>query len=75
MSTPDHAGKTLRLVLSPEQSAAIRESGIRFAIVHPDSWPSPTAGRWLIELIPCDVHTANAAARVALGTAVARNRK
>jgi hypothetical protein len=58
----------LRLVLSPEQSAAIRESGIRFAVVHPGSWPAHP-GRWVVDLIECDVHTANAAVRVALGQA------
>jgi hypothetical protein len=61
--------KPLRLILSAEQSAAIRESGIRFAIIHPDSYPSPTVGRWVVDLIECDVHAANAATRVALGMA------
>jgi hypothetical protein len=65
----DTPTSTLRLVLSAEQSAAIRESGIRFAVVHPDSWPSPTVGRWLVELIECDQPTADAACRVALGKA------
>jgi hypothetical protein len=65
----DTPTSTLRLVLSAEQSAAIRESGIRFAILHPDSWPSPTVGRWLVELIECDQPTADAACRVALGKA------
>jgi hypothetical protein len=66
---------TLRLLLSAEQSAAIRESGIRFGIIHPDSWPSPTVGRWVVDLIECDVHAANSAVRVALGQARAVNLK
>jgi hypothetical protein len=56
-----------RLVLSAEQSAAIRESGIRFAVVHPDSYPSPTVGHWVVDLIECDQPTADAACRVAMG--------
>jgi hypothetical protein len=59
--------KPLRLVLTAEQSAVIRESGIRFAIVHPDSYPSPHVGRWVVDLVECDVHAANAACRVAMG--------
>jgi hypothetical protein len=66
--------KPFRLILSQEQSAAIRESGIRFAILHPDSYPSPTAGRWLVDLIECDVDIANAAVGVALGTHSARRK-
>jgi hypothetical protein len=59
--------KPLRLVLNDAQSAAIRESGIRFAIIHPDSYPSPNVGRWVVDLIECDSATANAAVRVATG--------
>jgi hypothetical protein len=59
--------KPLRLVLSEEQSAAIRESGIRFAIIHPDSYPSPTVGRWVVDLVECDQPTADSAVRVARG--------
>lgn len=59
--------RILRLVLAPEQSAAICESGLRFAVIHPDSHPSPTVGRWLLDLIECDQPTADAAVRVALG--------
>lgn len=58
--------KPLRLILTAEQSAAIRESGIRFAVIHPGSYPA-TAGRWQIDLIECDQPTAAAAVRVALG--------
>lgn len=64
----------LRLVLSAEQSAAIRESGIRFAVIHPDSYPSPTAGRWVVDLVECDSTTANNAVGVALGTHTARRK-
>lgn len=61
--------KPLRLILTAEQSAAIRESGIRFAIIHPDSYPSPTAGRWVVDLIECDAATANALVAVLRGEA------
>jgi hypothetical protein len=66
--------KPLRLVLSAEQSAAIRESGIRFAIIHPDSYPSPNVGRWVVDLIECDSSTANAAVRVATGKSTERRK-
>jgi len=59
--------KPFRLVLTEEQSTAIRESGIRFAVIHPDSYPSPTVGRWVVDLVECDSATANAACRVAMG--------
>jgi hypothetical protein len=67
--------KPFRLVLTEEQSAAIRESGIRFAIIHPDSYPSPTVGRWVVDLVECDVHQANAACRVAMGLSAERKLK
>jgi hypothetical protein len=67
--------KPLRLVLSAEQSAAIRESGVRFAVIHPDSYPSPTVGRWVVDLVECDVHQANAAVRVAQGLSAERKLK
>lgn len=63
--------KPFRLVLTAEQSAAIRESGIRFAVVHPGSWPE-NPGRWVVDLIECDVHQANAAVRVAQGLSTER---
>lgn len=59
--------KPLRLVLSAEQTAAILESGIRFAIIHPGSWPE-NPGRWVVDLFEVSVATANAAAGVAMGT-------
>ena len=65
----------LRLILTPEQSAVIRESGIRFAVIHPDNYPSPTVGRWVVDLIECDQPTADAACRVALGLSTERRRK
>jgi hypothetical protein len=63
--------KALRLVLTPEQSAAIHESGIRFAVVHPGSYPT-NPGRWVVDLIECDQPTADAAVSVAQGRATAR---
>ncbi len=65
----------LRLVLSEEQSAAIRESGIRFCIIHPDSYPSPHVGKWVVDLVECDSGTANAACRVAQGISKERRVK
>lgn len=67
--------RPFRLILTAEQSAAIRESGIRFAIIHPDSYPSPTVGRWVVDLIECDSATANAAVRVARGISKERRSK
>lgn len=66
--------RPFRLVLSPEQSAAIRESGIRFAVVHPGSWPD-NPGRYVLDLIKCDAATATAAVNVALGLARAHKIK
>jgi len=66
--------KPLRLVLSEEQSAAIRESGIRFAIVHPGSYPA-TVGRWVVDLIECDHDQAKGACEVAMGESVAKRIK
>ena len=74
-AAPAPTSKPLRLVLTAEQSAVIRESGIRFAIIHPDSYPSPTVGRWVVDLIECDVHQANAAVRVAMGLSAERKIK
>ena len=58
----------LRLVLTEEQSAAIRESGIRFAIIHPGSYPA-TPGLWVADLFEIDQQTAVAACDVAMGKA------
>ena len=57
----------LRLVLTEEQSAAIRESGIRFAVMGPGSYPGAT-GRSVLYLFECAQETAQAACGVALGT-------
>lgn len=64
----------LRLVLTVEQSAAIRESGIRFAIIHPGSYPA-TPGRWVADLFEIDQATAAGAVNVALGTHTAVRRR
>ena len=64
----------LRLVLSEEQSAAIRESGIKFAIVHPGSYPT-AAGRWVVSLVECTQDEAQAACEVAMGQSKARRIK
>ena len=47
-----------RLVLSEDQSAFIRESGIKFAVVHPGSYPE-NAGRFVVDLIECDYQRAH----------------
>jgi hypothetical protein len=67
--------KPLRLILTAEQSAAIRESGIRFAVIHPESYPSPHVGRWVVDLVECNVHQADAAVRVARGLSAERKIK
>ena len=56
----------MRLVLTEDQSAFIRESGIKFAVVHPGSYPA-NVGRYVLDLIPCDYQTAAAAVEVATG--------
>jgi hypothetical protein len=56
-----------RLVLTEDQSAFIRESGIKFAVVHPGSYPA-NVGRYVLDLIPCEYQTAAAAVEVASGT-------
>jgi hypothetical protein len=57
-----------RLVLSEDQSAFIRESGIKFAVVHPGSYPA-NVGRYVLDLIPCDYQRAVDAIAVATGEA------
>lgn len=59
-----------RLVLTEAQSAFLRESGARFAVVHPGSYPEHP-GRHVLDLIECDHKTAAAAVAVALGEAKA----
>lgn len=58
----------MRLVLTEDQSAFIRESGIRFAVVHPGSYPH-NVGRYVLDLIECDYHQAVDAVAVASGEA------
>lgn len=60
--------KALRLVLSPEQSAEIRDHGINFAVVGPGSYPD-SGGLFVAFLFKLDRKTADAAARVAMGKA------
>ena len=57
--------KPFRLVLTPEQTAALADGGPRFSvcIVHPGSWPD-NAGRMLLDLIETDSTTANAVVAV-----------
>ena len=64
----------LRLVLTDEQSAAIRESGIKFAVMGPGSYPGATR-RAVLYLFECDQETAAAACGVATGTHIARRIK
>ena len=59
-----------RLVLTEEQSAFIRETGIKFAVIHPGSYPH-TVGRFVIDLIECDYKQAADACAVAAGEAKA----
>ena len=57
-----------RLVLTPTQSAAIEESGIRFVTGRPCATDRAT-----LLLFECDESTATAAAHVAMGTPGAVN--
>ena len=66
--------KPLRLVLTEEQSACIRESGIRFAVMGPGSYPSAT-GRAVLYLFECDQETAAAACDVGMGLSKAKRIK
>jgi hypothetical protein len=58
----------IRLVLSAEQTAVIRDSGFHFVAGSPVSLNIPT-GRATLLLFECSKKTADAAARVALGKA------
>jgi hypothetical protein len=58
----------MRLVLTEDQSAFIRESGIKFAVVHPGSYPH-NVGRYVLDLIECDYQQAVDAVAVATGEA------
>jgi hypothetical protein len=57
-----------RLVLTEDQSAFIRETGMKFAVIHPGSYPH-NVGRYVIDLIPCDYQRAVDAVAVASGEA------
>jgi hypothetical protein len=59
-----------RLVLSEDQSAFIRETGVKFAVIHPGSYPH-NVGRYVLDLIPCDYQRAVDAVAVASGEAKA----
>ena len=60
-------GEPERLVLTEAQSEHLRAVGVRFAVVHPGSYPK-TPGRFVLDLIPCDCATATEAVEVAMGT-------
>lgn len=66
MATPP---KSIRLVLTAEQTAAIADDGPRFSfvMVSPGSWPTDP-GRMVLHLIETDSQTANAAVGVLQGT-------
>jgi|GEM_PF-5746141 len=59
--------KPFRLILTPTQSAAIRESGMGFAAGSPVDLRVPT-GQCALLLWECDSATANAACGVVMGT-------
>jgi hypothetical protein len=56
-----------RLVLTEAQSEHLRAVGIRFAVVHPGSYPE-NVGRFVLDLIPCDYQRAADSVAVAMGT-------
>ena len=60
----------MRLVLTEDQSAFIRETGMTFAVVHPGSYPE-NVGRFVVDLIECDYQRAVDAVAVASGEAKA----
>ncbi len=64
MDTPQ---KPFRLVLTPEQSAAMAESGLQFAAGAPCDLRA-VSGRAAILLFECDKATADAACGVVIGT-------
>jgi hypothetical protein len=64
----------MRLVLTEDQSAFIRETGMTFAVVHPGSYPE-NVGRFVLDLIPCDYQRAVDAVAVASGEAKATRPK
>jgi len=57
-----------RLVLTEDQSAFIREAGVKFSVIHPGSYPH-TVGRFVVDLIECDYQQAVDACAVATGEA------
>lgn len=63
----------MRLVLTEDQSAFIRQSGQRFFVVHPGSTTDP--GRMILDLIPCDYKQAVDACDVAQGNATVKRKK
>ena len=63
--------KPFRLVLTAEQTAAIRESGIGFVAGSPVSLQNTTGPATLL-LFECDQEAANGACDVAMGLAKAR---
>jgi hypothetical protein len=58
----------MRLVLTEDQSAFIREAGVTFAVIHPGSYPE-NVGRFVVDLIECDYQRAVDAVAVASGEA------
>jgi hypothetical protein len=73
METTDEKTKPFRLVLTPEQSAAIRASGLGFAAGAPVNFRI-TTGPCTILLFECDKATADAAVGVVIGTHAARKK-
>lgn len=59
---------SIRITLTDEQSQTLQAAGIRFAIVHPGSYPINPAG-YHLDLIACDYQQAAAALSVATGEA------
>ncbi len=67
-ATPSASLGRHRLVLTEGQSAFLREAGVRFAVIHPGSYPE-NPGRHVIDLIECDHKCARDALAVAMGEA------
>lgn len=61
-------GKPVRLLLGRAASEALTSTGEKaFVLIGKASYPDEP-GRWAIHIVPCEIETANAASRVALGT-------
>jgi len=62
----------VRITLTESQRRTITDSGARFLVCHPASYPSKEAGQHVLDLLPCDSEQANKAVAVAKGELLTR---